>query len=85
MDFKKSDAEDLAQDIFAVFAETLGRFEGRSQVRTWVFDILHFKMRERRRALRQQEAFDPMAADFVRLSTARGRRRVARGTAFVSV
>jgi RNA polymerase sigma-70 factor (ECF subfamily) len=71
MGFKESEAEDLVQDTFAVFLETLERFEGRSQLRTWLFGILHYKMLERRRAMQQQETFDPIDADFDRLFTAR--------------
>lgn len=48
--FSPADAEDLAQDVFLTFLETLDRFEGRSTVGTWLFGILHHKAQERRRS-----------------------------------
>jgi len=62
--FKNQEAEDLVQDVFTVFLQTLDRFEGRSQLRTWLFGILHHKMRERRRALQREEPFDSFDASF---------------------
>jgi RNA polymerase sigma-70 factor (ECF subfamily) len=50
MGFSAGDAEDLAQDVFVTFLETIERFEGRSEVGTWLFGILHHKAQERRRA-----------------------------------
>lgn len=47
--FREEEAEDLVEDVFATFLETLDRFEGRSQVRTGLFGILHHKVMERRR------------------------------------
>lgn len=44
-----TDAEDVVQDVFLTFLTTLDRFEGRSEVGTWLFGILHHKMQERRR------------------------------------
>ena len=52
-------AEDLAQDTFVTFLETLDRFEGRAKVRTWLFGILFHKIRERRRAALRVENRDP--------------------------
>ena len=60
MGFSQEEAEDLAQDVFATFLETLDRFEGRSQVRTWLFGILHNKVRERRRHLYREQQNDPI-------------------------
>ena len=48
--FPKQEAEDLVQDVFVTFIERLDSFEGRSQLRTWLFGILHRKAQERRRA-----------------------------------
>jgi RNA polymerase sigma-70 factor (ECF subfamily) len=48
--FSPPDAEDLAQEVFLTFLETLDRFEGRSTVGTWLFGILHHKAQERRRS-----------------------------------
>ena len=48
--FPEPDAEDMVQDVFRTFLERLDNFEGRSQLRTWLFGILHRKALERRRA-----------------------------------
>ena len=60
MGFRESEAEDLVQDVFTTFLETLDRFEGRSQVRTWLFGILHHKVLERRRESYRDERNDPI-------------------------
>ncbi len=36
MGFQEAEADDLIQDVFTTFLELLDRFEGRSQVRTWL-------------------------------------------------
>lgn len=56
--FSHPESEDLVQDVFTTFLETLERFEGRSQVRTWLFGILHHKVFELRRAHLRQEQTD---------------------------
>ncbi|PJA74060.1 hypothetical protein CO151_11880 [bacterium CG_4_9_14_3_um_filter_65_15] len=33
-------AQDVTQSVFLTFIQSLGRFEGRSHVRTWLFGIL---------------------------------------------
>jgi len=44
------DADDLAQETFAVFASQSDRFEGRSSLYTWLYGILlNLDRRERRR------------------------------------
>lgn len=48
--FDEPAAEDLVQDVFVTFMERLEGFEGRSQLRTWLFGIMHRKVQERRRA-----------------------------------
>ena len=61
MGFRDHEAEDLAQDVLTTFFDTLDRFEGRSQIKTWLFGILHHKAQERRRALGREalnEAID---------------------------
>ena len=45
------EADDVTQLTFLTFIETLPRFEGRSQVRTWLFGILYHKLREARRVV----------------------------------
>jgi len=42
-------AEDVAQSTFLTFFEKATTFEGRSQVRTWLFGILYRKIQEARR------------------------------------
>ena len=54
------EAEDLVQDVFVTFLESLDRFEGRAQVGTWLFGILHHKSLERRRAVMREELNDPI-------------------------
>lgn len=51
-------AEDLVQDVLATFLSTLDRFEGRSQVGTWLFGILHKKIFEYRRGHARDERND---------------------------
>lgn len=60
MGFRDEEAEDLVQDILTTFLETLDRFEGRSQVRTWLFGILHRKVSERRRDSLRDDRHDPI-------------------------
>jgi RNA polymerase sigma-70 factor (TIGR02943 family) len=62
--FSDPEAEDLVQDVFTVFLQKLDEFEGRSQLRTWLFGILHNKMRERRRALQREEAVSSLDPAF---------------------
>ena len=56
--FSEGEAEDLTQDVFVTFLETLDRFEGRAQVGTWLFGILYRKAQERRRARRRDARHD---------------------------
>ncbi len=56
--FAEQDAEDLVQDVFTTFLEKLETFEGRSQLRTWLFGILHRKAMERRRASIKDDRMD---------------------------
>ncbi len=58
------EAEDLAQDVFVTFIETLDRFEGRAQIGTWLFGILHHKVQERRRTRASDDLNDPIDAAF---------------------
>jgi len=58
--FSEPDAEDLVQEVFVTFLSSLDRFEGRSQLRTWLFGILHKKAMERRRAQAREGRHDPI-------------------------
>ena len=60
MGHSAADAEDLAQDVFVTFLGTLDRFEGRAQIGTWLFGILHHKSLERRRAVSREALSDPI-------------------------
>ena len=62
--FAEQEAEDLVQDVFTTFLEKLDDFEGRSQVRTWLFGILHRKAMERRRASLKDDRMDPIGEVF---------------------
>ena len=58
--FAEQDAEDLVQDVFTTFLVRLDSFEARSQLRTWLFGILHRKAMERRRASMRDDRMDPI-------------------------
>ncbi|MBI4904027.1 MAG: sigma-70 family RNA polymerase sigma factor [Acidobacteria bacterium] len=62
--FDETEAEDLVQDVFTTFLDRLDGFEGRSQLRTWLFGILHRKAQERRRARTAYEHDDPIDEAF---------------------
>ncbi len=52
-------AQDVTQSVFLTFIQTVGRFEGRAHVRTWLFGILYRKLSETWRAVkRESEAYD---------------------------
>ncbi len=72
MGHSQSEAEDLVQDVFVTFIESIERFEGRSQVGTWLFGILHHKSQERRRAVVREEKVDPIDQVFESRFDARG-------------
>ena len=57
-------AEDVAQSTFLTFLETAHRFEGRSQVRTWLFGILYKKIAEARRKAGREQAKEDIDAVF---------------------
>ena len=59
MGLEPAEAEDAVQDVFLTFLASLDRFEGRSEVGTFLFGILHHKVQERRREVsRQPESID---------------------------
>ena len=60
MGFREDEAEDLVQDVLTTFLETLDHFEGRSQIRTWLFGILHHKTLERHRERYREALNDPI-------------------------
>jgi RNA polymerase sigma-70 factor (ECF subfamily) len=58
--FAEPEAEDMVQDVFRTSLERLDNFEGRSQLRTWLFGILHRKALERHRAAALDDRTDPI-------------------------
>jgi RNA polymerase sigma-70 factor (ECF subfamily) len=70
--FSPSDSEDLAQEVFLTFLETLDRFEGRSTIGTWLFGILHHKAQERRRSHAREDSTSEMEEAFEKRFAANG-------------
>jgi RNA polymerase sigma-70 factor, ECF subfamily len=64
MGFTIEQAEDLSQDVLVTFIESLDRFEGRAEVATWLFGILHHKAQERHRTRAREELNDPIDTVF---------------------
>lgn len=58
MGFDAQEADDVVQDVFVTFFQSLERFEGRSSVATWLFGILLRKAQERRRARQRDDQHD---------------------------
>jgi RNA polymerase sigma-70 factor (ECF subfamily) len=58
--FPPAEAEDLVQDVFITFLEKLDSYEGRSQLRTWLFGILYRKAQEKRRGMAKDDKLDPI-------------------------
>jgi RNA polymerase sigma-70 factor (ECF subfamily) len=56
------EAEDVTQAVFVTFLEKASDFEGRSQVRTWLFGILYRKIAEVRRQLKRSSEQDDIDA-----------------------
>ncbi len=54
----REQAEDVTQSVFLTFVESIGRFEGRSHVRTWLFGILYRKISAGWRAKRREIGLD---------------------------
>ena len=65
-------ADDLVQEVFVTFLNGLDRFEGRAEVRTWLFGILHHKIQERRRMQAREELHDSIDEIFESRFDARG-------------
>ena len=71
------EARDLAQDVFLQVYRTLGRFEGRSSLKTWIYRIVVNQARNRQRwwRRRRRDASRPLdditAADEARMADAR--------------
>lgn len=64
MGFSHHEAEDLVQDVFVTFLEKIESFQGKSQLRTWLFGILHRKALERRRDAAKEDRTDTIDESF---------------------
>jgi RNA polymerase sigma-70 factor, ECF subfamily len=60
MGLEPTEAEDVVQDVFLTFLTSLDRFEGRSEVGTFLFGILHHKVQERRREAARANRTEPI-------------------------
>ena len=72
MGFSIEEAEELTQEVFMTFVASIDRFEGRAQVTTWLFGILHHKGQERRRTHVREELNDSIDSVFESQFDARG-------------
>jgi len=50
----EASTDDVVQDVFVTVYRRLGEFEGRSQLRTWIFGILRHTVRDLRRSQRRK-------------------------------
>ena len=66
MGFSEADAEELAQDAFVAFLEAVDRFEGRSQLKTYLFGILYNKASTLRRKHWREQGTDDIEKTFDR-------------------
>lgn len=58
MGFTREEGEDLAQGAFTSLIESLGRFEGRSHIRTFLFGIFYNKVSEHLRRVEKSRRED---------------------------
>jgi RNA polymerase sigma-70 factor (ECF subfamily) len=56
MGVQESSVEDAVQDVFLVVHRRLPEFQGRSQIRTWLFGIVLRVAQSHRRSVRRREA-----------------------------
>ena len=60
MGFSFDEAQDLAQSGFVALMESIGRFEGRSHIRTFLFGIFYNKVSEHLREKQKTNQSDPI-------------------------
>lgn len=60
MGFLTDENQDLAQAVFLAMMEGIGRFEGRSHIRTFLFGIFYNKVSEHLREKQRAEGNDPI-------------------------
>lgn len=64
MGFLEQDAEELVQETFAAFLSAVDRFEGRSQLKTYLFGILYNKAADLRRKRFREDSLDELNTEF---------------------
>src|SRR5207237_991026 len=71
--------DDVAQDVFVTVYRRLPEFEGRSQLKTWIFGILRHTISDLRRGQRRKptSALDPEPAGRAARGVRAGRARAA--------
>lgn len=55
--------EDMVQEVFVVVHRRLAEFEGRSDIRTWLFQIARWRVANERRRQRTRPAHEPLVDD----------------------
>jgi RNA polymerase sigma-70 factor (ECF subfamily) len=60
MGFSVDENQDLVQSVFVAIMEGIGRFEGRSHIRTFLFGIFYNKVSEHLRNRQRAEVNDPI-------------------------
>ncbi len=50
----EANVDDVVQDVFVTVYRRLSHFEGRSQLKTWIFGILRHTVRDMRRSMRRK-------------------------------
>jgi RNA polymerase sigma-70 factor (ECF subfamily) len=60
MGFSREEAEDLVQSVFPALIESVGRFQGRSHIRTFLFGVFYNKVAEHLREKQRTQRFDPI-------------------------
>lgn len=56
----EANVDDVVQDVFVTVYRRLSHFEGRSQLKTWIFGILRHTVRDMRRSMRRKPS-EPLA------------------------
>lgn len=62
--FSEADAEELAQETFVAFLSAIDRFEGRSQLKTYLFGILYNKAADMRKKRHREDSLDEIQEDY---------------------
>ena len=75
MGFSTDENHDLAQSAFVALMEGIGRFEGRSHIRTFLFGIFYNKASEHLREKQRAETYDPIDEIMESRFDAKGRWR----------